>query len=165
MKISDIQAGHFYYDGKKGIRLVLSIDQERKTLKYQLICAKQTKEYNRQTQQMQDMINKVVDMNLQSFAAWAKSGHDQQSIDAVLLSLKAQAIKLSPGELEFMREAIQEVGRPVQSGLLLGIDHTEMRAAKGLVKKGIVIVMGEEAQFTALGQAWTELNRETAVHS
>lgn len=165
MKISDIKVGHYYYDGKKGIRLVLNIDQERKTLTYQLIDAKQTKEYNRLTGQMQDMINKVVDMSLQSFAAWAKSGHDQQSIEAVLLSLKAGAIKLSPGEMEFMKVAIQEVGRPVLAGLLLGIDRTELRAAKGLAKKGLIIIEDEEAQFTALGQAWTELSHEGFAQS
>ncbi|KWK06086.1 hypothetical protein WM11_11905 [Burkholderia ubonensis] len=64
--------------------------------------------------------------------------------------------KLSPGELELIESIIEHVYPDPSAGSTLPIEGGEMRAAKGLARKGVVTI-GEEGDrprmtFTTFGE-------------
>lgn len=153
MKLNEIQVGKYYHDAKDGVREVLAIEGQPLRVRYKLLAAKQTQEYDYKTRAMKSLIGGVTIVSLEAFAAWAKSVHDQGSIDDVLLALEAKRVKLSPGEKAFVRSALDAAEGKLEAGKRVGIDHTEGRAVAGLVKKGVVHRFGSEAEFTRLGAA------------
>ena len=62
--------------------------------------------------------------------------------------------KLSPGELAFMASALDEAGGKITAGTMINYDHTEVRAACGLEKKGMVIRHQGEIEVTEAGAKW-----------
>jgi len=153
MKVNEIQVGKYYHDAKEGVREVLAIEGGPLRVKYKLLAAKQTQEYDYKTRAMKSRIGEIAVVSLETFASWAKSVHDQGSIEDVLLTLEAKKVKLSPGEQAFVRGALEAAEGKLEAGKRVGIDHTEGRAVAGLVKKGVVHRIGDEAEFTRLGAA------------
>lgn len=153
MKANEIKAGMFYHDAKEGVREVLAVEGAPLLVKYKVLAAKQTQEFDHQTNTMQSTIGKVAIVTLGAFVSWAKSAHDQESIEGVLLVLEAKKVKLSPGEKAFVRAALDASEGQISSGTRISIDHMEGRSVAGLVKKGLVLRDGSEAEFTKLGAA------------
>lgn len=154
MKVTDVQAGRFYHDGKQGVREVLTIEQDQ--VRYRMLAAKQTQAYDHRQKTMVPLLNTESSMTLGAFAAWAKTSHVRETIDAVLLDLQARALKLSPGELAFLQPALSGAFGP---GATLAVSHTDGRAVAGLAKKGLVTREGAVATLTVLGGAWVRTAR------
>ncbi|MCK4120400.1 hypothetical protein ACI2UK_27015 [Ralstonia nicotianae] len=154
MKPSDIKPGKFYHDTKAGVREVLAIEGAPLRVKYKVLAAKQTQEYDYESRAMKSIIGSAAIVTLEAFAAWAKSEHDENSVADLLLNLEARKVKLSPGEQAFVRAAVAETEGKISSGMRIEIEHMEGRAVAGLVKKGLVIRDGGEAEFTKLGAAF-----------
>ncbi|WP_341744670.1 hypothetical protein [Azonexus hydrophilus] len=154
MKQSEIQAGECYFDGKEGIREVVSIDPKIPTVKYRLLSAKITQEYSWTKGQMVSLIGSETTCNLSSFASWAKHHVPQAEIGNIMLRIAAKKIKLAPGEKMFMNSALDESGGAIVEGTSISFDHTEGRAVSGLEKKGLLVRDNREVTVTALGAAW-----------
>ena len=155
MKQSDIAPGVAYSDKKLGVREVVSISGGgNSVVTYRLLAAKVTEEYSWLQGTTVSLIGATFSMTLAAFAAWAEESLPGDALALRLAQLKAQAIKLSPGELAYMQDAMQEAGGAITAGTLIQFDHTEGRAVSGLAKKGLVERLDGEALVTELGAAW-----------
>lgn len=152
MKVADIKVGGVYHDGKDGIREVQSIGIVRVT--YRILAAKATQEYSYDEKRMVSVIGSTTSCHLTSFAAWAKTSLSEKECTDLLNSMDAKRIKLSPGELAFMKSALDEAGGAITKGTAITFDNTEGRAVSGLEKKGLVVRHTGEVEVTILGAAW-----------
>lgn len=160
MKAAEIRAGAIYHNGKEGVRKVLVIENVTNPMggvvpvvTYQLLAAKQEREWNAKTQQMDSLIGTTAKISLDGFAAWAKSGHDEASAQSLMCGLAAAKVKLSPGELAYMNSVLAEAP-DAKKGTCITFDHTEGRAVSGVAKKGLVLRLDGEVEITELGAAW-----------
>jgi hypothetical protein len=152
MKTKDIQLG-YYYDGKNGVRQIISVDVIQNKVKYRILAAKVEREFDRHGE-AHSLIGNESDMDLTSFAAWAKSQHSLIEADAIIDRLRAQKVKLAPGEEAFLASVRQEIQGVVTPGTTVSYDHTEGRAVSGLEKKGLLRRLGAgECQILGLGAA------------
>lgn len=157
MKITDIEAGSFYHDGKDGVREVLSIgpgDAGVARMEYRILAAKVTQEFSWEKQQMVSLIGTVSSCAVPSFSAWAKIKMTKEECDDLLLRMAARKVKLSPGEKAFMDDARSEAGGEITPGTMISFDHMEGRAVSGLEKKGLVLRHKGEVEVSKLGAAW-----------
>lgn len=160
MKVSEIRVGLVYHNGKDGLRKVLAIKNVTNPMRdvvevvcYQILAAKQEREWDTQAQQWKSLIGTSAVMSLDGFAAWAKSSHEEASALEVMCRLQAKKLKLSPGEKAFMESILAESAEATV-GTCVSFDHTEGRAVSGLEKKGMVIRLDGQAEITNLGGAW-----------
>lgn len=152
MEQTEIRAGHHYYDGKDGLREVLSIDAD--SLRYRILAARQERAYSYKQGTMVSVIGTEITCTVATFATWAKRLLTPLEAQQLLLEMQARKTKLSPGELAFMKSAYEEAGGTITPGTAIQVDHTEGRAVAGLAKKGLMIRNKGEAEVTALGAAW-----------
>ena len=154
MKPKEIQVGHVYHDGKVGFREVVAIDGVNNRVRYRLLAAKVERELGRDGV-AKSILGMESNVTLSAFAAWAKIGYGRREGAKVLLGLRAEKIKLSPGEIAF----VEGVWREFQDGLCtagttVSYDQTDWRAVAGLEKKGLVRRSGTgEVELLALGAA------------
>lgn len=160
MKVSEIRVGMVYHNGKDGLRKVLAIKNVTNPMRdvvavvqYQLLAAKQEREWDTKTQQWKTLIGTTAVMSLDGFAAWAKASHDDASAMDVMYGLQAKKLKLSPGESAFMASILAEAP-DATAGTCITFNHTEGRAVYGLEKKGMVIKLDGQVEVTRLGGAW-----------
>ncbi|HDR8983195.1 hypothetical protein QZM46_07585 [Burkholderia vietnamiensis] len=71
------------------------------------------------------------------------------------MKVVAPPVRLSPGELELIESIIEHIYPDPTAGSTLPIESSEMRAAKSLERKGVVVI-GEEGDqprmtFTTFG--------------
>lgn len=158
MKIADIKTGNIYYDGKSGLRLVLWIAEapltRLKRVQYRVLESRRKQEYSYTQQAMIPVIGSESSCTLEAFASWARQGFSLEEGELLMLELRARNVKLSPGELAYMRAVYDETDGLASVGLTISFDHTEGRAAGGLEKKGLVIRLRAAVELTELGAAW-----------
>lgn len=151
MKITEIQQGQYYHDGKQGLRQVGEINGDEVT--YLLVWAAVRQEWDYQKRETISVLGQQSTIKLASFASWAKSCLDPVAGEMLRTSLEAQSIKLSAGERAYMQDVLKEAGA-ITAGSVVSFDHTEGRAVSGLQKKGFVIRLDGEVEFTEIGAAW-----------
>ena len=158
MKIADIKTGNIYYDGKSGLREVLWIAEAPLTrlnrVQYRILESRRKQEYSYTQQAMIPVIGSESSCTLEAFAAWAQQGFSLEEGELLMLELRARNVKLSPGELAYMRAVYDETDGLAPVGLTISFDHTEGRATGGLEKKGLVIRLRAAVELTDLGAAW-----------
>lgn len=158
MKVSEICAGDILYDGKSGVRQVLSIGKDDAGIdrvEYGILAAKMEMAYEPISGRVKTIIGTTSSCHLPSLATWAKKKLKGSELDEVLLSLQAEKIKLSPKESVLMTEFVDEIGGDfsmLKTGLNISLNDTDIRAAKGLAKKGVVVVDNDHSvSFTEMG--------------
>ncbi|TAL65853.1 MAG: hypothetical protein EPN79_11940 [Burkholderiaceae bacterium] len=155
MNHKEIIVGRIYHDGKAGLRKVTSISGSPIAVRYRILAAKVERDFDWRSHQYQSLIGHVGECTLEAFARWANTGYDEAGAQAVLLSLQARKIKLSPGEDAFMRSAAAKVHVAGQ-GSKVSYSHTEGRAITGLEKKGLLLPrlkITNQVEFSPLGRA------------
>lgn len=162
MKPADIQVGKFYHDGKFGLREVIRIDGSPREVRYKIHSAKQENEWVPSKKATVSVIGQEATVLMQSFCAWAKTAHDEADGKAVLTKIQARRIKLSTGEVAFMKSVLAECSTvPAAAGTLITFDHTEGRAVGGLQKKELVLRLDGQVEITELGAAVLLVMAET----
>ena len=158
MKINEIAVGYLYSDNKKGLREVISLDAGQGMVRYKLLAAKISHEYDFATRTQKSLLGLESEITTQAFSTWAKIKYAPEEKETVLLHLKAMKLKLSPGEKAFMDSLNEEIsGEDIKSGLLVSYDHTAGRAITGLEKKCLVKREGKgEIALLPLGVAYLE---------
>ncbi len=168
MKVADIQVGGFYHDGKAGVREVLSIGSDgagMDRVAYRILAAKVMQKYSYSEQRMVSVVGSTASCHLTSFAAWAKTVLSKEECTDLLNSMDAHRIKLSPGELAFMKSSMDEAGGAITKGTAIAFDHMEGRAVSGLEKKGLVVRLTGEVEVTTMGAAWFQNMAQARVVS
>lgn len=143
-----------YHDGKVGLREVVAIEGAPLCVRYRLLAAKVEREFDRHGTE-RSVLGAESTVTLAAFAAWAEAGYDATEGAQMLLRLQAAKVKLSPGEMAFVKCVRAEMrDGPIAEGTLVPYGHTEGRAVAGLEKKGLVRrVGGGEVEWLALGAA------------
>lgn len=134
-------------------------------MRYRLLAARQEQEFSAVQMAMVSVIGRESSCLLESFAAWAKVGLSAEDGQRLLLELKARKVKLSPGELAFMKSGRAEAVEGIGPRTLISFDHTEGRAVGGLERKGFVVRHKGEAEITDLGSAWLRNAAEARIAS
>jgi len=163
MKISDIEVGAFYHDGKAGVRKVLAIGRDHEGIElveYRILAARAMQEYSHIEGRMVSIIGTTSSCHYASFAAWAKVRLSESACKDLLMNMQVRALKLSVGEQVFMMSILNEVDGEILQGTLVSYDHTEGRAAGGLEKKGLVVRHKGEVEITPLGSEWLKHQRD-----
>lgn len=160
MKVHEIRTGSIYHNGKEGVRKVLEIKDVKNPMgdfvpvvTYLLLAAKAERSWNSKNQQMESLIGTSAKMSLEGFASWAKEEHGEASAEVLLCGLAAAKLKLSPGELAYMKSVFAEAP-DATIGTCITFNHTEGRAVSGVAKKGLVLRRSGEVELTQLGVAW-----------
>lgn len=162
MKPADIQVGKFYHDGKFGLREVIQIDGAPREVRYKIHSAKQENEWVPSKKATVSVIGQEASVLMQSFCAWAETVHDEAGMKSVMTKIQARRIKLSVGEMAYMKAVMTECGTlPAAAGTLITFDHTEGRAVGGLQKKGLVLRLDGQVEITELGAAVLLVMAET----
>lgn len=163
MKATEIRVGLVYHNGKDGLRKVLAINKVTNPMRdvvdvvsYQLLAAKQEREWDTQAQKWKPLIGTTSVMSLDGFAAWAKSSHDVESTQGIMCSMAAKKLKLSPGEKSFMASILEEAP-DAKAGTCISVELGEGRATAGLEKKGLLHRLDGQIELTPLGEAWLKV--------
>lgn len=175
MKIDSIHAGSIYYDGKLGVREVVSLDGAAgcgdTKVAYRILAAKVENEYSHAKRAMVSLIGSTYKCELASFAAWAKIAVPAGQKAALLADLAAKKVRLAPGEARFMASVGESFDRefPLKAGAAVSFNSRETRTVRGIEKKGLVAVKmgppgaGGEIALTELGVAWVKSQRSSPV--
>lgn len=163
MKIKDIVPGGYYYDGKVGVREVISLEGTPLRVTYRIIAAKVVQEYSYADKQIISTIGTTSSCDLASFAQWAKIKVEEDERETLLADLAVKKISLPPGEKAFMYSVAGEITggelRP-KVGLSISFSFNETRQVRGIERKGLATVSrmsngnGGDITLTALGAAW-----------
>lgn len=168
MKASGIVIGGVYSDGKAGVREVISIEPDIRyfdeQVTYRILAAKVEREYSHAEKMMVSVIGSKSRCNLASFSQWAKVKVD--NVASLLNDLSARKLKLPPGEKALMLSRLDALcdESPV-AGVSASFAFNEMRQARGIENKGLVIVHaagtgnGGNVVLTELGAAWMRANK------
>lgn len=105
---------------------------------------------------MESLVGTSAKLSFDGFALWAKVELDEASAEGLLCELAVAKLKLSPGELAYMKSVLKEAPDATQ-GTCISFDHTEGRAVSGVAKKGLVLRFDGEAELTKLGVAWLRM--------
>lgn len=164
MKAKEIVVGGVYADGKLGVREVISIISdaryEDQRVTYRILAAKVEQEYSYADKKMVSVIGSESQCNLASFSQWARL--KVENVGELISELTARKLKLPPGERAFM-DSVAMSGVPSGAGHSASFEFNEMRQARGLEKKGLVIVEGAAGKggdviLTELGAAWIRIH-------
>lgn len=156
MRTSDINVGCTYHDGKQGLREVVAKEGLYGDVTYKILAAKQSQAWNDNAGSMVSVIESTSKMSLDGFAKWAKGEVPTAEIESYRQRLMAAKLKLSVGELAFMK-LLQQERVPAKPGVMVSVDQAEGRATSGLQKNGLLILHSQEAELTALGAAWLSI--------
>lgn len=152
MKASDIIIGNYFYDGKAGLREVLSIDGPRSVVRYRILSAKVEREAQADGS-FKSIIGDTSEMLLGSFMSWAKVSLAPVFGEPLLQELRAAKIKLSGPEQVFM-ESVATEAPEARIGTLVSFDSDEKRAVGGLERKGLLKrLAGGEVELLESGAA------------
>ena len=172
MKAAEIEVGGIYYDGKTGVREVLSKEGAPVRVEYKILAAALERQYSYGEKRMVSLIGSTSSSTFQSFAAWAKQRIQTAEACAELLAaLQAKRLKLAPGETAFMNSIAAKFGSDSQpnAGSEVSFEFTETRSAQNVAKKGLATVhkgtpgAGGTIILTALGAAWARNRIAAAV--
>lgn len=171
MKVSSIEIGGIYHDGKLGVREVIGMDGVPgcgdTKITYRLLAAKVEQEYSHAEKAMVSVIGRTSKCELASFAAWAKIAVPTRDKASLLSDLAARTLKLPAGETAFMASVAKEFDDEFQikAGATVSFAFNETRSARGIEKKGLATVAiaspgtGGEITLTELGAAWVRAKR------
>lgn len=142
MKISLI-VGHYYTDGKFGVRELLSFDDDN-MVTYKLHSAKKTRDFVYQSTvstspseiNWESTIGSTSKCLAVSFKTWAKKGMTPEEGRVLILQINAQRTKWTPTELKFFTK---ECSRNAQAGQTFPADTFNARVLTSLENKQAVV--------------------------
>lgn len=147
--------GHYYFDGKLGVRELVSVDGE--TVQYRILAAKQERTWGGSG--WQTNIGDISSCLKSSFLTWAKEVLDPATAgNTLLLKLKAQKIKWTPTEVAFLNGIIVTHGQSkVKAGFQFALPTGQGRVARALTSKGALglDIKADVCTLTPLGVAAT----------
>jgi hypothetical protein len=153
MKPTQISQGGKYHDNKLGVREVISLDGNEVT--YRILAIKQSERFDAQQNESVSVIGNTSRCNLASFASWAKVQLTDTTCEQLLLVLEAKKLRLSPGEVAYMKSLGSEY-----SSRAIKVSFNNSRQVKSLAKKGVLNYSLPNAKgdgeivLTDLGVAW-----------
>ena len=171
MKVSDIQVGGVYHDGKLGVREVVAKKGAPVRVTYRLLAAKIEQEYSHAERSMMPLVGSTNHCELASFAVWAKIAVPAGDKATLLADLAAKKLRLPAGEAAFMASVADSFDEeyPIKVGAGVSFNFNETRSARGVEKKGLVTVAmarpgaGGEVVLTEMGAAWARAHRQPAT--
>lgn len=169
MKANEVVVGGVYYDGKVGMREIVSIvpgpqKTSDRRVTYRILSAKVEQEYSYADKKMISVIGTACSCDLASLAQWAKVKIENDGRELLLTELAAKKLRLPPGEKAFMVSLGDEC-----MDCSISFAFNETRQARGVEKKGLVKVdqpragSNGEVTLTGLGVAWMRANAKAAV--
>ncbi|MFK4705632.1 hypothetical protein ABIC83_002471 [Roseateles asaccharophilus] len=152
MKSSDVIIGNYFFDGKAGLREVLSVEGPRSVVRYRILSAKVEREMQPDGS-YKSIIGDTSECLLGSFMGWAKISLAPVFGEPLLQELRAAKIKLSGPEQAFM-ESVATEAPEARIGTLVSFDPDEKRAVGGLERKGLLKrLAGGEIELLESGAA------------
>ena len=154
MKTSEIITGKFYFDGKEGLREVISLDGNPLVARFRILAAKKEQEFSSALKQMVSIIGSESSCCVESLAVWAKSCMDKVEAIKLLSELRAKKMKMTANELSLLNGHMHELGAMIDVGSVLFCDTGEERTMRSLEKKGVIHQINSKFVLTELGAAW-----------
>lgn len=166
MKKTSIATGHCYHETMFGVRRVDDLREQadgKTEVLYTVLAARQEQQYDYKTGRMQPVVGTSSRCELPSFANWARVDVPAAEVDALVLRLRAQRMRLTPGERLFMDSVAREIhGAPPETshiGTHVTFEAAERNSVRGLARKGLLEVVGNDAsggevRLLALGDGY-----------
>jgi len=154
MRLQDIRVAGIYFDGKSGVREVVSLDAHEGTLVYKILAAKVEFEQDHVPGTMRSCIGGTSRCDAVSLAKWAKEEVLPAQLPALLARLAARKLRLTPTEKTFLGNLdVTKLGgvNPLVNG--------QLALVRRLVTKGVIeraAQPGGDWALTGVGKAWLQ---------
>lgn len=149
MKAASIRVGDILFDGKSGIREVKDISLDGAGIlraKYRILSAVQSNKVSPESGKKESAIGTISSCHLEGLATWAKKRLTREKAEALALELSARRLRLSVGEVHLISDTVVEYDaiEVWQPGIGISIEDEKLRQAKGLAKKGLGQMNGQD---------------------